>query len=294
MVGKLQEFTFDIEPRPGTLHGNADGLSRMYENDDLSATPDTLRVLTVQRQQSHMTASPNETSTTGYSSPEHLTVDWPTAQANDPDIGPIYKAMKSSNLPPRKEEMDACSGATKHLLNISPMLILRDNILYRRFVDIKGNIKHLQLIIPHAYQKDYIQQCHTGITGGHLGFKKTSLQLQRRAYFQGWRNMVRRFCNQCIAFAQYHRGKLTRQGCMQQMLVGKPFERVGIDLCGPFPLSHDNKQYILTMTDCFSKWTEAIAIQDKRASTIAQELINTWICHFGCPLQIFIRSRTRI
>ena len=57
-------------------------------------------------------------------------------------------------------------------------------------------------------------------------------------------------------------------------------------LRGSFPISHDGMEYIMTITDYFSKWTEAVALPDKQATTVAGGLINNWICCFGSPLQL--------
>ena len=285
-IEQLQEFTFTIQHRPGNLHGNADGLSRMFSDSEQDTTPISVATIT------QATTSSNEELNVSNSSTDHASsipldmVDWHIEQNNDPDIGPIYRALQESDTPPPKSSMNARSAATKHLYNLWPLLTIHENKLCRRFVDTQGNTTRLQLIIPYKYQTQYIRECHTGITGGHLGVKKTMTQLARRAYFQGWRNKLRRCLKQCSECASYHRGKLSHTGCMQSMLVGEPFERIGIDLCGRFPESHDGMSYILTMTDYFSKWTEAIALPDKQATTVADNLINTWICRFGCPLQI--------
>jgi len=124
------------------------------------------------------------------------------------------------------------------------------------------------------------------MTGGHLGPRKTILQVQRRAYFTGWRAKTYRFCRQCKPCATYFRGKLKHQACMQPMLTGNPMERMGIDLCGLFPKSYDGKLHILTCTDYFSKWTECIPIKDKQALTVAKALVDNVFSRLGCPWEI--------
>jgi cleavage and polyadenylation specificity factor subunit 1 len=69
-------------------------------------------------------------------------------------------------------------------------------------------------------------------------------------------------------------------------MVGEPFERIEIDIFGPLPLTKSGNKYILTMCDCFTKWTEAIPLADQTASTIAKEFVGNFISRFGCPLQV--------
>jgi len=53
------------------------------------------------------------------------------------------------------------------------LLSMVNGVLYRRFVDAEGRTKKLQLITPAVLRPELIRRCHTGITGGHLGFRKT-------------------------------------------------------------------------------------------------------------------------
>jgi hypothetical protein len=61
---------------------------------------------------------------------------------------------------------------------------------------------------------------------------------------------------------------------------------VAIDILGPLPKTHQGNKYCLVLTDCFTKWTEAFAIPDQEALTIAKTLVNKFVCRFGTPLQI--------
>lgn len=63
-------------------------------------------------------------------------------------------------------------------------------------------------------------------------------------------------------------------------------ERVAVDILGPLPLTRRGNKYVLVMVDCFTKWTEAVALPDQEATTIARAFVDTIVCHFGAPLQI--------
>jgi transposase InsO family protein len=70
---------------------------------------------------------------------------------------------------------------------------------------------------------------------------------------------------------------------MQEMAIGAPFERIGIDLTGPHPPSRRGHVYILTYVDHFTKWAEAIPLRNKEASTIANALIYEIFPRLGLP-----------
>ena len=127
---------------------------------------------------------------------------------------------------------------------------------------------------------------HTGFTSGHLGVRKTQDQVQRRAYWRGWREYVRRYCERCPECARYHRGGPRRQSPLQKMTVGAPWERVRIDLTRKHPRSRRGNYYILTYIDYFTKWAEAYPIPNKKAFTVCRLLVEEIFPRYGVPLQV--------
>ena len=65
-----------------------------------------------------------------------------------------------------------------------------------------------------------------------------------------------------------------------------PNNRIHVDLFGPLKMSEHIKKYILYITNTFKIYAEVIAIPNKEATTIAQAIMDNWICHFGSPVQI--------
>lgn len=70
------------------------------------------------------------------------------------------------------------------------------------------------------------------------------------------------------------------------MLVGEPWERVGIDRTGPHPPSHKGNRYILTMIDHFTKWVKIFPLRNQEASTVAKVLVDKVFCVHDIPMQI--------
>ena len=73
---------------------------------------------------------------------------------------------------------------------------------------------------------------------------------------------------------------------MQDMVIGAPFERVGLDLTGPHPRSKRGHVYILTYLDHFTKWAEAVPLRNKEATSVADALVNEIFPKTGLPRQI--------
>jgi hypothetical protein len=52
---------------------------------------------------------------------------------------------------------------------------------------------------------------------------------------------------------------------MHQYNVGAPFERIAIDVAGPFPRSDQENRHLLIAMDYFTKWPESYAVSDQEA-----------------------------
>ena len=60
--------------------------------------------------------------------------------------------------------------------------------------------------------------------------------------------------------------------------VKEPWYMVGIDFVGPLsPQAEDGSRFILTLSDYFTKWVEAIPTPNKSAPQVASSLFK--VCH---------------
>jgi transposase InsO family protein len=145
---------------------------------------------------------------------------------------------------------------------------------------------YYQIIVPYALREAAVRSCHTGMVGGHTGFKKTLDKIKRRFYWTSWKSDTQRYCRRCPECCAYHRGQLPRTAPLQPIVAGAPFERPSIDLTGPHTRSRQGYIYILTCIDPFTKWVEAFPLRNKEAETIARTLVENVFCRFGVPLTL--------
>ena len=76
-----------------------------------------------------------------------------------------------------------------------------------------------------------------------------------------------------IASAQYSCYKTSRQ------IRGNVLSQVGMDLIGPLPKTSRGNQYIVTLTDYFTKWAEAAPLPDKSAVGVARLIYSVSFYH---------------
>ena len=204
-------------------------------------------------------------------------------QLKDPVIGPILRWRMQQEEPPGIEALLPESAAVKQLWSQWHRLSLIDGVLYRTDKRL-GDVRVSQLLIPTACKQDFLQRVHAGMCGGHLGVRHTMDQVQRRAYWIGWRADVQRFCKQCVRCNEYFRGQFPRSAPLQPLVTGAPLDRIHVDLTGPHPRSRRGSVWIMTCTDAFTKFCEAFPHPNKEAATVARVLVEQVICRYGTSI----------
>ena len=285
----LEEFNFTVEHRPGLKHANADALSRRPCRqcdtcDGQSESQPDLVARAVTTQDCPATSPLPSDQQSSNTDPVELQLS--QQQETDPDIGPIMRLKAEYSERPDISLMLAESANTKILLSLWHQLEIQNGSLYRRWNGGEKESEILQIVVPAALRDDFLKRAHTGMCGGHLGVRRTTDQVRRRAFWVGWRRDVDKFCRRCTNCCTYFRGRLPRSAPLQPMLTGAPFERLHVDLTGPHVRSRRGSLYIVTCVDPFTKWAEAFPAPNKEAATVARILVEQVICRFGSPLAI--------
>ena len=140
-----------------------------------------------------------------------------------------------------------------------------------------------QEVAPRKIRREILKQVHNHKTASHLGVTKTLYNVRQRFYWPGNRADIRRWCH-CCKECNIRKPKVgPKKSPLKQKIVGMPWEWIAMDIMGPLPKSNSGNLYILVIGDYFTKWTESNALKDHTAQTIADVLVNQWICRFGVP-----------
>jgi transposase InsO family protein len=64
---------------------------------------------------------------------------------------------------------------------------------------------------------------------------------------------------------------------------GVPMQRIATDILGELPETENGNKYILVVSDYFTKWTEAFAMANMEAGTVARIMVEEVVTRFGVP-----------
>jgi len=208
------------------------------------------------------------------------------ATEKDQELSLFAGWLKESLLPLSSDELAQYDPITKSLHAQWEKFNLKERVIYRPYWEECKEEDTWQLVSPSVYREEIMQTAHASVTGGHMGVKKTQTKVTKCAYWVGWTRNVRDFCRRCDVCAKYHRGTVKKQGELQNMCEGAPWERVAIDVTGPHPQSSKGNKFMVTMLDHFTKYAFAFPVCAHDAVTVAKHLVERVFLVYKLPLQL--------
>ena len=143
-----------------------------------------------------------------------------------------------------------------------------------------------QIVLPEDLRQTAFEAHHSHTTASHCGVKKTLSALQSRYYWPGLTSAVHRLVARCHVCGSKKTWGKKRRSPLKQYVVGAPMERIAIDILGPLPETPWKNKLILVVGDYFTKWTESYPLPNQEATTVAEKLVNEFICRFGVPREL--------
>ena len=244
--------------RPGKIHGNADGLSRTTQFDDLCID--------------FSSNSPGKSVNAIVPTPAEPAMI-KDIQTGDPIVSQIVKCIKMQI--PTKNLNDVLDSEDPY----HDAFIKRS----KRFSLKNGVLQYDNLpVVPRPALPSLMSSLHDAPISGHLGRNKTSRVIKERFWWPSWSDDVRRYVQSCLP-CQERKGQANKRYAPLHPSTpcDRPWERIAVDLVS-LPPSH-GCTYVLVVVDYFSKWVEAFPLRNKEASTVANILLNNVFYHHGPP-----------
>ena len=199
------------------------------------------------------------------------------AQQNDPHISRII------NMKQRGQAKPSLATITDPTLKMwythYDRLFVRDGLLVRSIGN-RSPYPNYVVVIPDALRETILTAVHDNPFAGHLGITRTEERVRKRFYWPGIRADVERYVKKCPVCAHHTTPTQLNKAPMGHISVGEPFTFWAMDFMGPLPETSRGNKHILVVVDHFTKWCEAFATPDQKATTVAPLLISRIFSRF--------------
>ncbi|XP_044860608.1 uncharacterized protein LOC123363556 [Mauremys mutica] len=217
----------------------------------------------------------------GTGGPSDDTVDFSRDQREDPTLRFAYEQLA-------RVEGDVVDA---HRTTQWPRFELSRDRLYRVERDPRTEEVRTQLVVPRIHRRAVLKLAHDIPAAGHLGSEKTAARVLAKFFWPGIHREVKDYCTSCPDCQHAASAGVRKAPLVPLPVVGVPFERVAMDLVGPFPKSQVGYQYILVVMDYATRFPEAVPLRSITARTIAAELLKIF-ARVGLPREVLTDQGT--
>lgn len=169
-----------------------------------------------------------------------------------------------------------------------PDLKVVDDFVYIRTDHYTGDeeqeINSWKLWIPENLRNSIIERFHNSPTAAHGGMGKTLDLIRRNFYWPGMVTDVRQYIRECeICKCSKHPNIVLRPQMGNPVITLRPFQRLYVDILGPYPRSKKGHIGLFIVLDHFTKFHWLCPLK-KFTSNIIQEFLLETIFHtYGVP-----------
>jgi hypothetical protein len=207
-------------------------------------------------------------------------------QAQDESLAQVYTAMKDQKKP-TVNDITAWSADAKRYWQDWERLRLVNGVLRRAWFDVSGKEVKQQLIVPRCLVKEVLTAVHDNQLAGHFAERRTLKRLREQFYWSGMAKDVRLWCRSCVICCARRSAPSHPHHALQQDPVSEPLQRIAVDILGSLePATPRANKYILVVVDYLTKWSEAYALPNQTAETVALKIVEEFVCRFGIPEQL--------
>ena len=144
-------------------------------------------------------------------------------------------------------------------------------------VRISPRDKREQVVVPETLRSRILQISHHSKLAGHPGAIRMYNTLRRSYYWPSMSLDVYNTVRNCVHCAKQRVTLRKHANFLKLFPANHPNEYVAIDILGPLPRTRAGYQYILVITDRFSKLTQTCPLRVISAYQVAKAFCATWV-----------------
>lgn len=296
-LAELANYDFTIKYRSGKKNADADGLSRLHDNDTITTIfPDVLKaichtVIAERDEQPFVDSlvSPDTVPAIHEKEedniPEELlsataltSQDWQKAQAADANIRIVIDAiLEGIQLTPGQAK---CRSLDIGYLPDWDKYSLKDGVLYK--TEVLNGENCSRLVLPEAFRELVFKSYHDDL--GHQGRDRTASLIKRRFFWPHMNQFIKQrvqLCGRCIR----RKTAPAKSAHLVNITSAAPMELVCINYLS-LERSKGGFENILVITDHFSRFAQAIPTRNQSARTTARALFENFFVHYGFPAKL--------
>uniref|UniRef100_A0A3B3D8I4 Gypsy retrotransposon integrase-like protein 1 n=1 Tax=Oryzias melastigma TaxID=30732 RepID=A0A3B3D8I4_ORYME len=187
----------------------------------------------------------------------------------------IHHFLSNGSMPPTDSQRH-------HVKRIARNYKLKGNTLFYT----GPRSKYMRLVVmSEEEKKTALMECHhIPGTGNHNGVRGTRNRVIASYYWPTINHDVTEWVK-CCHRCQLNDPIKTVAPELHPIKVKEPWEVIGMDLIGPLPETALGNQYVLTMTDLFTKWVVAEPLKSKTAAEVSA-IVTSKLYTFGMVRKI--------
>ena len=281
----LSQFQMNIIHRPGRIHSNGDGLSRKPCNLDCPTCKKGEKLIQDIRtcQEQPIKANRGRTGRNRSRKAIRLAKENPMkwlqdAQQKDEDLQEITSWAQK----PDWQEVKDKNRTVKTYWSRWNQIRYQDGLW--QFLWKRNGKEEWKWILPKEETEQIFKDYHDHKLAGHFSFKKNLDALHRSPYYvPRLRRELSQFLKRCETCEKTKPSTKSNKAPMKKCISDRPMQRVAIDVLGPLTETTNGNRFIIIVSDYFTKWTEAYAVPNHKAETIANKIIQEFFNRFGLP-----------
>ncbi|PFX16158.1 Retrovirus-related Pol polyprotein [Stylophora pistillata] len=124
---------------------------------------------------------------------------------------------------------------------------------------------------------------HDHISHTHFGVHKTFNKVKQRYWWKGMYKDVEHWSKSCTECSMRKSPWNIKKAPLLPIPGENAFDRVAVDVLGPFPPSNKGNRYVVIFSDYLTGWCEAFPVPSVEATVISRLLVNKFIARHGAP-----------